>query len=247
MPKRLTRYLGREEGGGSRDEGGITMRPDVLAIIEKAGVIPVVVIDDPNKAVQLGRTLLDAGLGLIEVTMRTRRAMEAIKTLGKELPEICVGAGTVFSVPVAKKAISLGAHFIVSPHLDERMVTYCARKNIISIPGVLTPSEVQRAIEAARKGSRRKTIVDLPIVIKIFPASTVGPTHIAAMKAVFPDVRFLPLGGINQTNLAEYIKAGSWAVGGTWLCKRDLLEAGNFTKISELVKEALAIITTARK
>jgi len=247
MPKKLTRYLGREEGAGFRDDGGIKLRQDVLAIMEKAGVIPVVVIDDPNKAVPLGRTLLDAGLGLIEVTMRTQRAMEAIKILGKELPEICIGAGTVFTVPVAKKAISLGAHFIVSPHLDEHIVTYCARKKIISIPGVLTPSEVQRAIEAARKGSRRKNITDLPIVIKIFPASTGGPSHIAAMKAVFPDVKFLPLGGINPTNLADYIKAGSWAVGGTWLCKRELIEAGNFTKISELVKEALAIITTTRK
>jgi len=223
------------------------MRSNLLARMEKAGIIPVVVIEDPTKAVRLGRTILDAGLDLIEITMRTERAMEAVKILSEEVPEICVGAGTVFSVPVAKKVLSLGARFIVSPHLDEQIVTYCARRNIVSVPGVLTPSEVQRAIAAARKGSGLKSIKDLPLVIKVFPASTGGPAHIAAMKAVFPDVRLLPLGGVNATNLAEYIKAGSWAVGGTWLCKRDLIESGNFTKISELVKEALAIIDAARK
>jgi 2-dehydro-3-deoxyphosphogluconate aldolase/(4S)-4-hydroxy-2-oxoglutarate aldolase len=84
-------------------------------------------------------------------------------------------------------------------------------------------------------------------VIKIFPASTGGPGHIAAMKAVFPDVKLLPLGGVNAGNLAEYIKAGAWAVGGTWICKRDLIETGNFAKISELVKEALQIIAAARR
>jgi 2-dehydro-3-deoxyphosphogluconate aldolase/(4S)-4-hydroxy-2-oxoglutarate aldolase len=222
------------------------MSQDVLARMEKAGIIPVVVIEDPSRAVQLGRTILDAGLDMIEITMRTERAMEAVKILDKELPEILVGAGTVFSIPIAKKALSLGARFIVSPHLDEQIVTYCARRNVVSIPGVFTPSEIQRAIEAARKGSRRKSIKDLPLVIKIFPASTGGPGHITAMKAVFPDVRFLPLGGVNAGNLAEYIKGGAFAVGGTWICKKDLIESGNFTKITELVKEALTIIASTR-
>jgi 2-dehydro-3-deoxyphosphogluconate aldolase/(4S)-4-hydroxy-2-oxoglutarate aldolase len=229
-----------------KSEGG-TMSQDVLARMEKAGVIPVVVIEDPSKAVQLGRTLLDAGLDLIEITMRTERAMEALRTISMELPQMLVGAGTVFSVPTAKKALSAGARFIVSPHLDERIVTYCARKNVVCIAGVFTPSEVQRAISAAKKGTPRKSIKDLPLVIKIFPASTGGPSHIAAMKAVFSDVRFLPLGGVNAGNLAEYFKAGAWAVGGTWLCRKDHIESENFTKISELVKEALATIATARK
>jgi 2-dehydro-3-deoxyphosphogluconate aldolase/(4S)-4-hydroxy-2-oxoglutarate aldolase len=227
--------------------GSGTMPQDVLSRMEKAGIIPVVVIEDPSKAAQLGRAILDAGLDLIEITMRTKRAMDAIRTIVKELPELLVGAGTVFSVPVAKEALSNGARFIVSPHLNEELVTYCAKKNVVSVPGVFTPSEVQRAIEAARKGSRRKDIKDLPLVVKVFPASTGGPGHITAMKAVFPDARFLPLGGVNAGNLAEYLKAGSWVVGGTWICKKDLIEAGNFTKISELTKEALRIIAETRK
>jgi len=226
---------------------GATMSQDILSRMEKAGIIPIVVIDDPSKAVPLGRTILDAGLNLIEITMRTERAMDAVRVVSKELPEMLVGAGTVFSVSVAKEALSAGARFIVSPHLDEEIVTYCARKNIVSIPGVFTPSEVQRALKAATRGTRRVSIEGLPLVIKVFPASTGGPGHITAMKAVFPDVKFLPLGGVNAANLAEYIKAGAWAVGGTWICKRDLIEAGNFAKISELVKEALQIIAAAKK
>jgi 2-dehydro-3-deoxyphosphogluconate aldolase/(4S)-4-hydroxy-2-oxoglutarate aldolase len=227
--------------------GDVSTPQDVLARMEKAGIIPVVVIEDPSKAAQLGRTILDAGLDLIEITMRTARAMEAIRALRKEFRELLVGAGTVFSVPVAKEALSAGARFIVSPHLDEELVTYCARQKVVCVPGVFTPSEIQRAIRAAAKGAPRKSIKDLPLVIKVFPASTGGPGHITAMKAVFPDVRFLPLGGVNAGNLAEYIKAGSWAVGGTWICKKDLIEANNFTKISELVKEALQIIAAASK
>jgi len=219
----------------------------VLARMGKTGVIPIVVIEDPSKATQLGRTLLDAGLALIEITLRTERANEAIRVLSKALPEMLVGAGTVFSVTAAKEALSSGARFIVSPHLDERLVTYCARKDIVCIPGVFTPSEVQRAISAARKGSRRKGVRDLPLVMKIFPASTGGPTHITAMRAVFPDVRFMPLGGVNAGNVAEYIKGGAWAVGGTWICKKEFIDSANFAQISQLVKEALALIEAARK
>jgi len=220
---------------------------NVLARMGKLGVIPVVVIKDPGKAVELGRTLLDAGLDLIEITLRTEKAVDAIKALSKALPEMLVGAGTVFSVATAKQALSAGARFIVSPHLDEKVVAYCASKDVVCIPGVFTPSEVQRAIDAARKGSGRRNIKDLPLVIKIFPASTGGPGHITAMRAVFPDVRFLPLGGVNPGNVAEYVKGGAWAVGGTWICKKELIESSNFVQISQLTKEALALIEAARK
>jgi 2-dehydro-3-deoxyphosphogluconate aldolase/(4S)-4-hydroxy-2-oxoglutarate aldolase len=213
----------------------------------KAGIIPVVVIDDENKALELGRTLLDAGLDIIEITLRTEKAVEAIRMLSKGLPDMLVGAGTVFSVAAAKEALSSGARFIVSPHLDERLVTYCAMKDVVCIPGVFTPSEVQRAIVAAKKGSRRNKIRDLPLVIKIFPASTGGSGHITAMRAVFPGVRFMPLGGVNAENAADYIKGGAWAVGGTWICKKELIDSSNFTQISKLTKEALTLIRVARK
>ena len=136
--------------------GDKAMSQDVLSRMEKAGIIPIVIIDDPSKASQLGRTILDAGLDLIEITLRTEKAMDTIKALSKEFPDLLVGAGTVFSVPVAKEALAAGARFIVSPHLDEAIVTYCTRNNIVSMPGVFTPSEIQKAIKAAAKGAPRK-------------------------------------------------------------------------------------------
>jgi len=219
---------------------------EVLSRIGKAGIIPVVVVEDPNKAVQLGQTLVDAGLDLIEITLRTERAIEAIRSISDAFPQMLVGAGTVFTVSKAREALSAGAHFIVSPHLDEQIVTYCVSKNVVCIPGVFTPSEVQRAIIAARRGLGRKKPKELPLAIKIFPASTGGPSHITAMRAVFPHVRFIPLGGLNVGNVAEYIKAGSWALGGTWICKKELIESNDFAKITQLVKEALALIQAAR-
>ncbi len=222
------------------------MSQEVLERMEKAGIVPIVVIEDPRKAVELGRTIQEAGLDLIEITMRTPRAIEAMKILKRKMPQLLVGAGTIFSLPAAKEALSAGARFIVSPHLNERIVTYCVGRDIVCIPGVFTASEVQRAIEAATKKKRTKNIKDLPLVVKIFPASTGGPNHIKAMKAVFPGVRFLPLGGVSAENLFEYIKAGAWAVGGTWICKKELIESGDFTTIAKLVREAKHTITKAR-
>jgi 2-dehydro-3-deoxyphosphogluconate aldolase/(4S)-4-hydroxy-2-oxoglutarate aldolase len=223
------------------------MSQEVLTRVEKAGIIPIVVIDDADKALPLGRALLDAGLDLIEITMRTESAMQAMKILVKELPELLVGAGTIFSLPKTREALAAGARFIVSPHLDEEIVTYCVERDVPCVPGVFTPSEVQKAISAAMRSRRTKSIRDLPLVIKIFPASTGGPTHIKAMRAVFPEARFLPLGGVDANNLADYLEAGAWAVGGTWICKRELIQAGNFSRISDLAQEALHIIREARK
>lgn len=169
---------------------GQLMPQDVLQRMERARIIPVAVIDDPAQAVRLGRSVLDGGLDLIEITMRTPRAMEALRVLSRELPEMLVGGGTVFSIPVVEDALASGARFIVSPHLDEGIVEYCARNMIVSVPGVFTASEVQRGIMAATRGTRYhytpKSIKDLPLVIKVFPASTGGPGHIAALRAVFP-------------------------------------------------------------
>lgn len=210
-------------------------------------MVPVVVIKDPDKAVKLGRAFLDAGLDIVEITMRTQRAMQAIEILKKELPELLLGAGTIFSLSTAKEAIGAGARFIVSPHLDEEIVTHCIDNDIVCVPGIFTPSEVQRAIRAATKNKPGKTVKELPLVMKVFPASTGGPEHIRTMRAVFPDVRFLPLGGIGPDNLADYCKAGAWAVGGTWICRRELIDRNEFTKITELTKEALRIIAENRK
>lgn len=223
------------------------MSQEVLDRIRKAGVIPVVVIRDPSKAVRLGKVILDSGLDLVEITMRTEQAMDAINVLHREIPELLLGAGTVFTVSVAKKAVSLGAQFIVSPHSDEEIIGYCMDHDIVCVPGAYTPTEIRRAIRVATKGKPVSDARDLPLAIKIFPASTGGPSHLKSVKAVFPEVRFVPLGGVNASNLVDYFKAGAWAVGGTWLCRRDLIERGDFAKISKLVREATRLIADARE
>lgn len=223
------------------------MSEEILNRMQKARIVPVVVIENPDKAVKLGRAFLDGGLDIVEITMRTQRAVQAIGILRKELPELLLGAGTIFSLSTAKEAVGAGARFIVSPHLDEDIVTYCVDNDIVCVPGVFTPSEVQKAIKAARKNKPGKTIKELPLVIKVFPASTGGPEHIRAMRAVFPDVRFMPLGGIGPDNLADYYKAGAWAVGGTWICRKEIIDQDRFTEITELTKEALRIIAENRK
>ena len=219
-----------------------------LERIKKKGLIPVVVIEDPMNAVPLGKVFLNVGLDIIEITMRTQRAMETIKIIKEKLPEMLVGAGTVFSLEIAQEAIKTGARFIVSPHLDEEIVEYCVKNDIIVCPGVYTPTEVNRAIRAAVKAKKGKAtnMEDLPLLLKIFPASSGGPEHIKAIRAVFPNARFIPLGGINAKNLADFIKAGAWAIGGTWICKKELIDNGEMAKISELTAEALKIIKEAR-
>lgn len=223
------------------------MYQDVLRRIESIGLIPIVVIDDPAKAIPLSHALLEAGVEVMEVTMRTDCALEVIGLLNREVPQILLGAGTVFSLEGAKEALDRGAQFIVSPHLDEEILSYCVRNDVLCCPGVFTPTEVQRVIEVAMRSEGVSRVSELPLLIKIFPASTGGPAHIKALKAVFPEVRFLPLGGINAGNLADYIRAGAWGIGGTWVCNRELVAAGNFTRITELAKEALRIISEARK
>lgn len=220
-----------------------------LERIKEKGLIPVVIIEDPKKVVPLGKAFLDVGLDIIEITMRTQRAIKAIKILRKGLPKMLVGAGTVFSLPAAKEAIKAGVRFIVSPHLDEEIVAHCIKKDIIVCPGVYTPTEVNRAIQVAvkAKGNEITNKEDLPLMLKIFPASSGGPEHIKALKAVFPNARFIPLGGINAKNLADFIKAGAWAIGGTWICKKELIDKGEMAKISELTREALQIIKEARE
>ncbi len=223
------------------------MSNEVLDKMEQAGIIPVVVIEESEKAVTLGKTILKAGLKIIEITMRTKCAMEVLKILDTEVPELLLGAGTVFSQQVAEEAVKSGARFIVSPHLDEDLVTYCISHDIVCVPGVFTPSEIQKALKIAQQTKRFSSIGDIPLVIKVFPASTGGPGHIKALKAVFPDVRFLPLGGVTINNLPEYFKAGVWAVGGTWMCKKEIINEGNFDKIATYTKEALQVIAEIRK
>jgi 2-dehydro-3-deoxyphosphogluconate aldolase/(4S)-4-hydroxy-2-oxoglutarate aldolase len=201
----------------------------VLEALGKIGVIPVIKIEDAEKAVPLARALIAGGIPCAEVTFRTAAAEEAIRRIHAEVPELLLGAGTVLSVEQAEKAAAAGAAFMVSPGFNPVVVTHCVQKGIPITPGCSTPSDIERALEAGLD------------VVKFFPAGESGGLpYIKAVAAPYASVMFIPTGGINAGNIAEYTASEKvLATGGSWMAGADLIKAGDFTKITALCREAV--------
>lgn len=201
---------------------------DVLERIKKCGIVPVVVLDNPENACPTANALLAGGMDVMEITYRTSAAAEAIKAVSQNCPDVLVGAGTVITLEQCKQAVSLGAKFIVSPGFDPEVVQWCIDNGIAVTPGCVTPSEIMAAMKLGLN------------VIKFFPAGVYG--GLSAMKALagpFVDIKFIPTGGANAQNIGEYAAAPFiHAVGGSWVCPKKEIEAGNFEQITALCKEA---------
>ncbi len=193
------------------------------------GIVPVVKIDDADKAEGLAKAMIEGGLPCAEVTFRTDAAEEAIRRITKAFPEMLVGAGTVINPELAEKAVNAGAKFIVSPGFNPETVKWCIERGIPVTPGVQTPSEIEKALSMGLK------------VLKFFPAeSSGGVKMLKDLSGPFPQVKFMTTGGINQDNLADYAKATNvLAIGGSWMVKADLIEAENWAEITRLCKEAV--------
>ena len=193
------------------------------------GVIPVIIINDAKDAMELGKALSEAGMNCAEVTFRTDAAEETIKVLSENYPDIIVGAGTVFTTEQVDIAVNAGAKFIDSPIMDLEVVDYCIRKGIPVYPGVATPSEAAAGVKRGLK------------ILKFFPAEANGGLKaLQAMSAVFKDLRFFPMGGIDKENMREYLASPLVAaVGGSWMVKSNLIDAGKFDKIYKMAKEAV--------
>ena len=191
------------------------------------GVVPVVVLDDAAQAVPTAKAMLAGGVDVMEITFRTAAAADSIKAVNENCPDMLVGAGTVVNLEQAKFAVACGAKFIVSPGYDEETVAWCVENNIPVTPGCATPTEIMMAIKHGLK------------VVKFFPANVYG--GLSAMKALsgpFPGIRFIPTGGVSLQNVAEYISAPFiHAVGGSWVCPKADINAGNFSKITQICKE----------
>ena len=200
------------------------------------GVIPVVVIEDAKDAVPLAEALLSGGLPCAEVTFRTAAAEESIKIMTDKYPDMLVGAGTVLTTEQVDRAVNAGAKFIVSPGLNPKVVKYCIDKGIPVTPGTSNPSDVEQAIELGLD------------VVKFFPAEAAGGLNmIKSMAGPYVNMKFMPTGGINAKNLREYLDFPKiLACGGSWMVKGDLVKAGEFDKIRELVKEAVEIVKESR-
>lgn len=209
---------------------------EVLKQFEKIGIIPVVVINDAKDAYKLGEALIEGGLPCAEVTFRTPEAKDAIKIMSKEFPEMLVGAGTVLTIDQVDKAVENGAKFIVSPGINPKVVEYCVKNNITITPGTCTPSNVETALEFGLS------------VVKFFPAEASGGLKfIKAIAAPYTGVRFMPTGGISESNVRDYLSYDRIiACGGSWMVKQDYITNGDFAKIRELTKEAANIVKEIR-
>jgi 2-dehydro-3-deoxyphosphogluconate aldolase/(4S)-4-hydroxy-2-oxoglutarate aldolase len=207
-----------------------------LAQIVSFGVVPVVVMDDWAMAPDLGEALIAAGLPVAEITFRTSAAARAVELLAHD-SRVMVGAGTVLSPADADRAVAAGARFIVCPGFDAEVVRHCRELGVAVIPGVATPSE---AMAALREGLG---------IVKLFPAQPLGGLRwLNALAAPFPGLRFVPTGGIGAAELAEYAgHPAVAAVGGSWIASRSLLRSADFSEITRLATEAVAIMAAVRR
>lgn len=204
--------------------------------LHATGIVPVVVLDRVEDAVPLARALEAGGLPVAEVTFRTAAAPEAIAAIAKEAPHVLVGAGTVLNRKQAEAARDAGAKFIVGPGYDPDVVAFGAEAGLPVLPGCVTPTELTAAINAGLH------------VTKFFPANLFGGLEaINNLAAVFVGHKFMPTGGVNPHNVAEFLASPHiLAVGGTWMVKPALFADGNFDKVEALVAEAAAVVAQAR-
>lgn len=180
--------------------------------IGKAAIIPVIKLERVEEAVPLARSLLAGGIPVAEVTFRTSAAVEGIAAIRREVPQMLVGAGTVLTTDQANAAIQAGAQFVVSPGSNGKIIDRVLAAGVAMIPGVATPSEIEAAMERGLN------------VLKFFPAEALG--GVAMLKALagpYPQMKFVPTGGISASNMKDYLhQKNVLAVGGSWMIQSDL-------------------------
>ncbi|MFV0287236.1 MAG: bifunctional 4-hydroxy-2-oxoglutarate aldolase/2-dehydro-3-deoxy-phosphogluconate aldolase [Demequina sp.] len=204
---------------------------DVLASLGRHRLVPVVVLDSAADASGLADALVAGGLPVAEVTFRTAAAVESIRVMAKR-GDMLVGAGTVLTPEQVDQAADAGASYIVSPGFSREVVSRCAERGVLALPGAVTASEVMAAF-------------DLGVTtVKFFPAETSGgAAAVKALAAPFTDVRFVPTGGIGPGTVQEYLAIPSvHAVGGSWMVPRDLIASGDFDQVRRLTADAVALV-----
>ena len=204
--------------------------------VAACGVVPVVVLEDAAQAVPTAKALLKGGINAMEITFRTAAARDSIAKVAKEVPEMIVGAGTVINVEQLHAAVEAGAQFIVSPGSDADIIQEAMKLGVAVTPGVVTPSEIMLGLRLGVK------------VFKFFPAENYGGLKtIKALSGPCPQIKILPTGGINQGNVAEYFKNPKIvAVGGSWMCTKDMISAGDFDAITEKSRAATDLFREIR-
>jgi 2-dehydro-3-deoxyphosphogluconate aldolase/(4S)-4-hydroxy-2-oxoglutarate aldolase len=205
--------------------------PSTQSLLGRCPVVPVVVLDDPDQALPLGKALLAGGIDVVEITLRTEAGLEAIRRLAT-LDGLHVGAGSVLVPDQVDQVTEAGARFVVSPGLSEPVIQRCRAAGVVALPGVATASELMGA-----------TALGLEEV-KFFPAAQLGgPGAIRALAAPFRHMAFMPSGGVNPENMTEYLAVPAVrAVSGSWMVDPQLLRAGRWAEVTARSAEAVALV-----
>ncbi len=202
----------------------------VLEVLQISPIVPVVVVEDLKDAVPLAQSLVEGGIPIIEVTLRSNCALEAIELIAKNVPKMRVGAGTILNSNQLEQAQNRGAEFLISPGLTPSLLEYAKKKDMPLIPGVSSSSEVMQALELGYNA------------LKFFPAEYCGGAKLLnAFNGPFKGVKFCPTGGISVDNMHAYLKLENvLCVGGSWLTPKNLVQNKEWDKIVEICKQALA-------
>ena len=204
--------------------------------LRATGLVPVIVIDDPDRAEPLAEALERGGLACAEVTFRTPRATEALQRIAKRFPGFLVGAGTVLTIEQASRARDAGAQFAVAPGLNVHVVEHCQRIGLPMYPGVATPSDVETALSLGLR------------LVKLFPAEALGGIrYLTAIAAPYGEMAFMPTGGITRETLSAYLALPRVAAcGGSWIAPAEWIAAGEFDRIATATTEAMTIVRQHR-
>jgi 2-dehydro-3-deoxyphosphogluconate aldolase/(4S)-4-hydroxy-2-oxoglutarate aldolase len=213
-----------------------SLKSKVLARIAEIGIIPVIRADQSAQSLLAVEALAAGGISIAEITMTVAGALDAIRECRRiHGARVLTGAGTVLNMEMARQCIDAGAEFLVSPGFDVETLAFANQRNVLFIPGTLTPTEI---MAARNQGAE---------VIKIFPCTNVGgPAYLKALKGPFPDLRMIPTGGVNLANAAD-IKAGAFALGvGSELVETAALKNSNLERISDLARQFTQVVDAAR-
>ncbi|EMH11677.1 KHG/KDPG aldolase [Helicobacter pylori GAM249T] len=207
------------------------MQDKIIEILQISPIVPVVVIENIKDAVPLAQTLIEGGIPIIEVTLRSSCALEAIELIAKNVPKMRVGAGTILNLTQLEQAQNRGAEFLISPGLTIKLLEHAKKKDMPLIPGVSSSSEVMQALEWGYNA------------LKFFPAEYCGGVKLLnAFNGPFKGVKFCPTGGISADNMRSYLNLENVVcVGGSWLTPKDLVQNKEWDKITEICKRALAL------
>ncbi|EMR59964.1 KHG/KDPG aldolase [Helicobacter pylori CPY1662] len=207
------------------------MQDKIIEVLQISPIVPVVVIEDIKDAVPLAQSLIEGGIHIIEVTLRSSCALEAIELIAKNVPKMRVGAGTILNPTQLEQAQNRGAEFLISPGLTIKLLEYAKKKDMPLIPGVSNSSEVMQALELGYNA------------LKFFPAEYCGGVKLLnAFNGPFKGVKFCPTGGISADNMRSYLNLENvLCVGGSWLTPKNLIQNKEWDKITEICKRSLAL------